>query len=851
MKERWLLLLVLLIPWQTFAQNSTTVTINSVTDSGGVVWASGTYQFTFVGQPNSSWPGGALSNAIPTTPGALSAAGGASQSVPSNAVITPSPSVWNLTVCPNASVSAGPSGCFSKQFTIGGSTESVTITPPAISISASLPPPIVAYADAEMSGAAVGSTYYNFSTGQRVCNALPCSGANWGSSGSSSGTTIVTSNPATCAVGQTFFNTTTGLFLTCTSVNTLTVGVPPVTANLPSVINVKNPIYGGGAKGDTQTSNVGVITVGNPDVNCANCNFKASDVGKSGNITVSVGVGPGFNGNPTIASFISSTHITMSSNATNNVTANFTWGTDDTVAVLAAVTAWVAQLKNSIQQANNFLGAPSSPPPTLYFPAGNYQVCNIPSGLIVPGAASGGKIIGDGVQVSVITECGHPTIPGSGGILLNLAGNSQNFLVQGLTFYPNFAVNGTTPELNVAGSSNTFRDVLCESSDQTCLNIAGSGELFDNFQANQCFINVVCNACTSTVFINGGASNGNVNFKAINATGESNNGGLKLGHNFWDECASPPCAQLINSNDVYSEGDTWIGQTTALSVDANSYMHMVSDVVSPFGNDSNTSGITIANGGTVASSDTQFNSSGTGKCINNSGLLLDNGNNSCANQFPIASGTSTTTTAVLTATTVGANVNTNCTVGDTLIVTGATVAGYNGVFKAGVTATSATTITYTTIGSGIGAAGAGGFFYCRNLQSYTGNLPIALLNNPVPNTCYATSALANGTSVLLCNFVAQSATNITRITASSTTTTACATPPIVTISNGTGSVTLTLTTAKTQWDSAVDTSTGVGATIFKPNTTLTVKYDAGALSVCATPPTNFSLSYNISPILSN
>jgi hypothetical protein len=103
----------------------------------------------------------------------------------------------------------------------------------------------------------------------------------------------------------------------------------------------------------------------------------------------------------------------------------------------------------------------------------------------------------------------------------------------------------------------------------------------------------------------------------------------------------------------------------------------------------------------------------------------------------------------------------------------------------------------------------------------------------------------------MCNFATQSATNITRITVQSQNTTTCATAPIITISNGTVSQTLTLTTAKSAWDSTVDASNGVGTTIFKPNTTITVKYDAGALSACATPPTQLSVSYNISPILSN
>ena len=92
------------------------------------------------------------------------------------------------------------------------------------------------------------------------------------------------------------------------------------------------------------------------------------------------------------------------------------------------------------------------------------------------------------------------------------------------------------------------------------------------------------------------------------------------------------------------------------------------------------------------------------------------------------------------------------------------------------------------------------------------------------------------------------AANITRIMASSTTVTACTVAPVVTLSDGTVSWTLTITTAKSQWDSAVDVSTGVGTTIAKPNGTIQVTNTAGT---CTTPPTNFAVSYNIAPILSN
>jgi len=58
----------------------------------------------------------------------------------------------------------------------------------------------------------------------------------------------------------------------------------------------------------------------------------------------------------------------------------------------------------------------------------------------------------------------------------------------------------------------------------------------------------------------------------------------------------------------------------------------------------------------------------------------------------------------------------------------------------------------------------------------------------------------------------------------STTAPSCSVAPIVivTIADSTASETLTLITAKSQWDFFVHVSTGVGTIIFKPNGTITV-----------------------------
>jgi hypothetical protein len=116
----------------------------------------------------------------------------------------------------------------------------------------------------------------------------------------------------------------------------------------------------------------------------------------------------------------------------------------------------------------------------------------------------------------------------------------------------------------------------------------------------------------------------------------------------------------------------------------------------------------------------------------NSAPFSDNGDNSCENMFSIVSTTSIGTAAGLTVATIGSAPNPNSTIGDPLLVEGVNLAGYNGYFPAGITAVSATTITYTTVGSNIGASGSSSA-HCRNLQSYSGNPPKALLTNRIPN----------------------------------------------------------------------------------------------------------------------
>lgn len=626
--------------------------------------------------------------------------------------------------------------------------------------------------------------------------------------------------------------------------------------------NVKN--YG--AKGDTQFSTANCTTVnGQATISCPGANFSAAaNIGQRANCGSGLGGGLFFATGTTITGVNSST-VAVLSNTTGvgGSTASCAWGTVDDVAVAAAVTAWKAAVSSVNGQGQAFNNANSPASPVLYFPAGAYMLCSATNTAAITMAANkfGAVIQGDAPQESWLVPCDTPANAGASGFMINQPSGSNGLVIKNISvdgiFFP---IPASANAIQLIGGHNTENVTVTRWNGGNGFSSQSFGYNL-NLVVNSSLFGIFCSQCNDEFHSGGTSNNGSggagYNLKIQNAIGLNINTGPRFTGNFIvDECGTSinGCTQIVNSQDVWFQGSSLFSTpaSNALYVDGTSVVHLSGGIVGVFGNDTSSSGLKILAGGLVQASDVRFSATGSGNCINNAGVFNDNGGNSCETQFPIVSGTSTTTTAVLTVTPSSSNVNTLCTVGDSLVVEGATIAGYNGYYTFGITAVGTNTITYTTIGSNLGALGAGGTASCRNLQTFTGNLPKALLNNPIPNTCYVTiTPIVNATTYLLCNFRVQSATNITRIMASSQTTTTCATAPIITISDGTASQTLTLTSAKSSWDSAVDASTGVGTTIFKPNGTITVKYDVAAASTCATPPTQLAISYNISPILSN
>jgi hypothetical protein len=205
------------------AAQSTTVTVN-VTDAGSQAWANGTVAFTFTkgtGVGAYTWSGGPI---VPLTC-ALNSSGTCSKSVPSSTAITPGDSTWTITVTSNTfpTVSYTVTGTV-----ISGSTQTVNVTPPAISVPVPTTPtifaPVLAYADNEISGAYITFVYTNISTlntpQQRICQAVTAgSCSTWANNGSSSGgtgtvTSVGLTVPSWLTVGGTPVTTTGTLAVT-------------------------------------------------------------------------------------------------------------------------------------------------------------------------------------------------------------------------------------------------------------------------------------------------------------------------------------------------------------------------------------------------------------------------------------------------------------------------------------------------------------------------------------------------------------------------------------------------------------------------------------------------------------
>ncbi len=630
---------------------------------------------------------------------------------------------------------------------------------------------------------------------------------------------------------------------------------------LSNAINVKSL----GAKGDTvdftnPPSVQGTIGV-NQSFVCSSCVFTPGNIGNSISATSAIG---SVYLNTTIVGYVNPTTVTVA-NTTLSFgpgpgVAHVWYGTNDDAAFVAAN----ALLQSAIV-GNAFSGQSAgntkkvSTTPTVYIPAGNYYLCNQPNGVFnFSGTAtinSGITIVGDGDDETFISICSSPTT------------NAQVFLDN----FPNFATI-VQKDFNIQGNyvpiganvSAVYTGFFTEN-----IKVSGWGPNQPSCSGGPAFIggnmmvhlqalagcngfqyggNSDCYGCITS-------NNFGYNLQFLNSTGASTGGGSAGAR--WiggliDEgggalVAGRYCTvNVVNSVDVYIV-DTGIFAATGgtpgygVCVDGTSVVHLVSDDVGQF---SGGGGVSVQPGGMIQSTDTRYWGSPSNFCINTqttngvSGIFKDLGGNTCT--FDAIATTNGITESVNTVT-VNTTLNHGFTIGEIVWIHGnCVVQGYTGNFVIATTP-SLSSFTYINPTSGLTAGGGAGCIITANNQSsYSGGAPISALTHSLANFTEGVVNLAGGN---FGTWTPDASINVTRIQATNSAgNVTCATPIVLTLSNGTISQTLTLTSGVGTWD------TGNVSKIFPSGIAITMSSAAG---VCATPPVNLNVSVlwqaNIAP----
>lgn len=260
------------------------------------------------------------------------------------------------------------------------------------------------------------------------------------------------------------------------------------------VFNVTNPAYG--ATGDT------VYAAGGGAASAGSTTFTQSATSGEDSTTASIAFGPGDVGKvitvqgagasgatltTTIAAVSSATQVTLAIAASTTVAnAAFTYGSDDTAALLAAIAA-------------------AGPTGTLFLPAGGYTILAASNGGKQVTYAGAGGIRGAGGNGQVNNPVGNTTIicaDAAAGLQLNGSARYEGFWVEGakLATAPlqcGSVLNGQAQSPNA--SNSVFRDVRVHGSAGTGWAIYGT----QNASFYDCDTN---NNVLDGLYIDGGAS---------------------------------------------------------------------------------------------------------------------------------------------------------------------------------------------------------------------------------------------------------------------------------------------------------------------------------------------------------
>lgn len=406
-------------------------------------------------------------------------------------------------------------------------------------------------------------------------------------------------------------------------------------------INVKDTRYAGGAKGDGREVQDAGITSGLATVTSVTANFLTT--AKVGQVVWATRDATGLAELPqgTITAINSNTSITASVAATQTRTnMRLRWGTDDTTALAAAVTATIAVGKNSIG-----LG-------TMYIPTGFYVCAKTvaTSCLDYTGAGTGYNsvtVLGDGPNSSVIWPTPNILLGASGyGNCLDITGADftvENFGCDGGLF------SAAAGAVAAIGLHSTSPAGVVDNTPNLIMNVHVYGWHRFDAAATACgiytgaqktmIVNVAVEQSGCGAKMQGGGS-AMVNSLMSNNAGYNlqlaSSGAYQLGSqsvikSVIDECGGTTdgCLSLVGQGDaIIADSTIYAGNSgIAMQVDGTSSVTISNSRITPYSNDTNGTGLKILAGGVARATNTSFRSSGTGAAINNAGTFTD----SCGN----------------------------------------------------------------------------------------------------------------------------------------------------------------------------------------------------------------------------
>jgi len=574
---------------------------------------------------------------------------------------------------------------------------------------------------------------------------------------------------------------------------------------LPGYFNVKTF----GAVGDAKHSN-SCVSNANTTLACSDNPFVAADVSK---LVYCVYAGTPTNETPAgtkITAFASAGSVTISNAMFNSggVALQCTWFTqDDTSAFVAAAAA----ASSSLTSIDPDLGSPTlAMPGVVYIPPGQYAVSGNIFDINNPASATNTpSFIGAGSSSTLIWMRSDSFTSGPRACLMDIVQGTHftwsGFTVSGSAF--GFGCTGATPiiRLNLGtlfivkdiwliqiGNTNlasVFNCFSCQNGVIEHVNMQGTSQ---NHNSGAALLEI--DNSSGLLGLNNFISNNNTGPNIIfNGTGVRNALGQQV---TWqgggsDECglgASASCTQIVANSAMNIIGGAYFGEpsaasTGAIGVDGTSSLWLTSANVGPFNSIVNSNGLGIASGGFVYATGSHIRGGGT------TGPVLS-------------------APAGATFVDDGGNTYQRCNNNTCTAITATT---YSGAFTGGIVPKSSLTHT--------------------------------------PNTCYAVTGNLLATAQNLCIILLDQNYQLLTITAQSGGTTpvnsSCATPPVITISDGTRSATMTMTSGKTQWFSNVDAVTNINQ-VFANAATLTVSIGA---NTCATPPANVSVNYDLQSVI--